>query len=407
MKSIFPITLCLCFFIAVSCNKKTESIRSDSNIKTIKSLNKESDLSKDSPPFEEVVIVPLETNDDILIGDIENVQINDSLIFISDGNKKLFVFNKDGKFRNKIGAKGNGPGEYLAIGTFFIDEINNQIVITDQASFAFYYYGIDGQFKSKKKIDQSIVDIPRSALLLDENNLLQNYIISPGSNTAYNLYDITEDKIIQKKEYNHISVIDHHLAFSNHPMTESETGADMIMPLCDTIFNCHDGKIEPKYIIEHEKKMAPIEKYKLDFDKTITWLDMQYTEDGFFTGFKDIFETKEHILLNYGITGYNSGYFLADKTSLEGNYHSFSFFEDIDVHIPQQIEAEIFTMPFFRIKTTDGENFVSLVQAYQLLPFKEKINVHKDPNLAKLKTVIDSLDEEDNPVLIFYKLKED
>jgi hypothetical protein len=410
MKSIYFITLFLSLFVIISCNNRDTASRRDSTVKYIKALNGETDTPENPLRFEDVVIVPLETNDDILIGNISNVIVTDTLIFISDWNDKLFVFGKDGKFKNMIGTKGRGPGEYVTIGTFFVDEFNSHVVIVDQMSFAFHYYETDGRFKSKKKFAQNIIEVLNMALMLDEGNLLLNYCLNQGSNTAINIFNMADNEITGKREYHHLSIADSYsMAVCKHPITKSETGADMIMPLCDTIFNCFsDGKIEHKYIVEHNRKTAPLEDHKLTFDKTFRSVEIKYVRDGFFIGFSDIFETKYHILLNYGlIPGYTSGYFIADKATMEGYYYSTSSYDVKSIGTPVETKEikEITVMPFFKTKTTDGTHFISAVQPNQILALKGKINDKEDDSLTKLNAVIDNLDEEDNPVIFFYKLK--
>ncbi|MDR1371794.1 MAG: 6-bladed beta-propeller [Dysgonamonadaceae bacterium] len=378
--------------LVVSCNKNKTSQPVDASITVIKSLNSQEELSVIPPSFDQVTIVPLETNDDVLVGDIEQIQVNDSLIFVSDWNRKLFVFDKQGRFRNMIGSRGNGPGEYRALGAFFIDDNSNEIVILDQMKSTFLKYGFDGKFHSNGvRIDNSQID-PECASSHGDFILLNNSI-TPENTAAYRLYNDKGETVFSKQYYG-FSVSDYALLFSINPIAKVDDGLHFIMPLCDTVFQCKDDYVIPKYIIEHSKKMATIENYKMNNEQTITGFEIQSVKDGLFTGFRDIFETDRHILLNYGwISGYNSGYFLVDKKT------------DIGLYYLYDKESIFSVMPFFRINASDGKNFVSIVPAYQLLPFKGKIDAANDENLEKFKTGVENLDEEDNPVLFFYKLK--
>ena len=53
-----------------------------------------------------VEIVKLETAQECLMGVVKRIYVVDSLLFISDSNEKLFVFDRSGKFRNTIGTLG-------------------------------------------------------------------------------------------------------------------------------------------------------------------------------------------------------------------------------------------------------------------------------------------------------------
>lgn len=76
--------------------------------------------------------LPLETNDSSLLGGINKMVYQDSLIYLLDARytAKVFVFTaKDGRFVKKFGRIGNGPGEYTAINDFSIDQERQSIYV--------------------------------------------------------------------------------------------------------------------------------------------------------------------------------------------------------------------------------------------------------------------------------------
>jgi hypothetical protein len=185
------------------------------------------------------------------------------------------------------------------------------------------------------------------------------------------------------------------LAFSKYPIAKSEEGVDFIMPLNDTVFNCLNEKFSPKYVIEHTQKMVSAKSCQLSFDNSFMSFCIEYGKNGYFTGFSEIFETKEHILLNYKVSGVFPGCYLVNKNHSEGKYYKHYF------------DGKVNKFPFFNIISTDGNSFISVVQPEDLLRLKGNIaNNSKDPYLKKLKEVIDNLRDDDNPVMIFYELKE-
>ncbi|MDR1372187.1 MAG: 6-bladed beta-propeller [Dysgonamonadaceae bacterium] len=406
MKTIYFCVTYLCLFL-ISCNKQPNLYSSDYDVDIIRSQNKEFEPLQELSIFENIKIIPLETTNDNLIGNIKEIKIKDSLIFISDANENLFVFNTEGQFLNKIGSIGDGPEEYSALGTFFIDEVNNQIIIMNQIKFTFITYGFDGQYKFKTTIPKDAINMPNTAFIIENNYLLANYFLTPKNNIAYKLLSLKNAGILQEKNYNSITVSDHLFAFSRHPVTSTEKGADFIMPLCDTIFNCYNKEFKPKYKIEHFQSMAPSDKYQANINKTIYSLDYEFGQADYFTGFKDLFETKKHILLNYNAFGYQSAYFIANKERLTGNYFLHTGIENANEFVAPAIEDTITKMPFFKINTTDGRSFISLIQPFYLLLYKDKFKESTDENLSNLKKITDILLEEDNPVLIFYTLKDD
>jgi hypothetical protein len=62
----------------------------------------------------EIEYIPLETAENCLLGNENNIALTDSFIFVSDP-QKLLKFDRSGKFISQIGANGRGPGEYLYV----------------------------------------------------------------------------------------------------------------------------------------------------------------------------------------------------------------------------------------------------------------------------------------------------
>jgi hypothetical protein len=83
-------------------------------------------------PFKEIFskaeIIPLETVDSSLIVWIKKVvPVGDELYIHDDWANKLHVFDKNGKYKHKIGRRGQGPGEYLNMQDCIVDASNNDI----------------------------------------------------------------------------------------------------------------------------------------------------------------------------------------------------------------------------------------------------------------------------------------
>lgn len=95
--------------------------------------------------FSKVTLIPLETNENSLIGHFSGMQIYNDLFFVLDKNmaKAFLVFDKEGSFIRKIGNIGNGPQEYIAIADFTIDRKNNHLLTIDPESKKIYIYSIE------------------------------------------------------------------------------------------------------------------------------------------------------------------------------------------------------------------------------------------------------------------------
>jgi hypothetical protein len=86
--------------------------------------------------FTDFSIIPLETNDNCLIGYYnKKVKITDENIFFGfhgeDKPAVLYMFDKEGNFINKIGSGGRGPGEHLSsdVHTIIADEESSRVTV--------------------------------------------------------------------------------------------------------------------------------------------------------------------------------------------------------------------------------------------------------------------------------------
>jgi len=123
--------------LSVGCSEKNglNSINYTSNdciVINYDNLKNEGHLSMSSV-FQNVTPIILETREDVLIGEIDAIQVFDNQIFVLDKNsaKSLFVFSKQGDFIRKIGSFGQGPGEYVSIADFTVNQSNGDIFILD------------------------------------------------------------------------------------------------------------------------------------------------------------------------------------------------------------------------------------------------------------------------------------
>lgn len=88
-------------------------------------------------------IIRLETTDECIIGKVSKISLFNDTIYVLDKNQSLFMFNPEGKFISKIGNKGQGPGEYVEPTDYFVD---NKIYIWDNWQNKISIYNKNGKF---------------------------------------------------------------------------------------------------------------------------------------------------------------------------------------------------------------------------------------------------------------------
>ena len=222
-------------------------------------LNKTEDIPL-SVLSKQLKYIVLETTPDCLLRGIGHIVFTNNYIFISDFNA-LFKFDIDGKFIQKIGKTGRGPGEYRKVFTFAIDEPRNKIYLTNYGIIQ--EYDFNGNYIRSIKIRNIITGFNSN-----------QYIIQNSDKFIFHLAN--EPEYINPIEYSLI-VTDTNaipiMKFRNHHKRKSKPGITMATrsPLylfqgqvrfmeygADTMFTVQSDNLNPYAIFDLGRfKMNP------------------------------------------------------------------------------------------------------------------------------------------------------
>jgi hypothetical protein len=112
---IFLYLICL-VFICNSCS--TNKVETNECY-----LEEQNELLSTTDIFSTVTFLPLETNDDFIIGSVNKILKVDDFYYILDlQTKTIFIYDEMGKSVNKISKVGSGPNEYSSIEDFIVDK---------------------------------------------------------------------------------------------------------------------------------------------------------------------------------------------------------------------------------------------------------------------------------------------
>ena len=112
-----------------------------------------------SESAEKLEIVSLEMTDQSMLGEIRRIQVTDHNIWIDHGREfYIYRFSRTGKFLNKIGSIGQGPGEYTTYSTFLVDEDKKEVYIIANTN-GVLAYDFEGNFKRKIVDIQTILQL--------------------------------------------------------------------------------------------------------------------------------------------------------------------------------------------------------------------------------------------------------
>jgi hypothetical protein len=95
---------------------------------------------------------------------------NEGNIYLLDGrNRRVQIFDKQGRFIRTIGRRGSGPGEWMAPMDMAVDTKNKKIYVLDSINKKITRYCVDGKLEHEKRI---LLSTPVQLFLLPENHYI-------------------------------------------------------------------------------------------------------------------------------------------------------------------------------------------------------------------------------------------
>lgn len=359
------------FFICWGCGET--SLNEEAKIKV--DLDERSSVSIDDL-FSKIEIIPLETKTISLIKEVSKVVYYGGKFFVLDYLlSQLLIFDEKGKFINKISNKGSGPNEYANISDFTIDKAIGEIILLSPVDNSLYFYSLNAEFKRRKRLVESAGGAYKSMYLMNKDTLV---LWSLDFEHRLKYYSFSKDSVIYQ--------------------TFPEEKKDIFCPyefqmegyLCRSLSN----KV-------YRLSSFPIEVYyEWDFGEYNNNLSLvKYPGPGSLSGVRkyaqDVYSSE---IVNYVLIlhGHNSLYKYCQV--VRKNKHLNVFYNNV------KGESVIFE------KTKEGVSFYPvywtedwMIGTNQILKLEDLFPPAFED--ASLSRQLNSIREEDNPVLIKYAFK--
>ncbi|MBO4560501.1 MAG: 6-bladed beta-propeller [Bacteroidaceae bacterium] len=143
--------LSVLLFLSVSCSNKQSGpggneiyVDFENGSPTV--VNTPDDLFNYSNYLDTVLYIQLETSDNCLIGEVNDIHFVNDRLFVQADFKSVFVFDLNGKLISKVSRVGRGPGEYGKLAWFDVNPTNNEISIYDVSNRKICVYSLQGDF---------------------------------------------------------------------------------------------------------------------------------------------------------------------------------------------------------------------------------------------------------------------
>ncbi|WP_187117294.1 6-bladed beta-propeller [Parabacteroides bouchesdurhonensis] len=340
---------------------------------------------------EDIEFIPLETNSNCLLDDyIRDIVITKDDILVFDYTM-CYRFDKNGKFINSIGTRGQGPGEYVKARSMTVDTVNQWVYFSDNSTSRLVKYDYKGKYLSDFNVNISSASNcwykPMEFMLKSDYYQFEE----KGKRYSLFLFSEKEKKIISrmKCENNNkipaLAMCDPIVYKHNKETYLKDFWSDTIYHMCDpyhlesyAIFK--KGKFvdrtrDDKSLISG--KEDPMDKLVLDIPR--------------------ISETDRYIFISS-----NRGNFIYDKkdqVTLAGGFKENKLGIEDDLYGSPGIRSDHFP------GCANGNEFYTFRHAYEFFESGENKHLINDGRYVSYREMIKKLNSEGNPVIMVIKMK--
>lgn len=384
------LTLMCITLLVVSCNAKKANEKQATQFAKI-DLDKRFDkkaVNTFLDKISDIRLVPLETNDES-ITDVSKIYTFDKKLFILDGeHSAILQFDKNGKFINKLSKKGQGAEEYNFISDFFVfkDEVyilnNNRIL----------RYDLKGNYIKTTPVTG--IESPYNLLIKPNGDI----VVTGGYYEDYYIH-IFDNEGNKKEEYFPRQEMLSNLNRRRHSYEATgfyNEGIYFSQYFDTRIHYLKDGTIETLYDFNFGTSHIPEEFYSTPADKQFdVFEDLKYR-----TVMSFAFLTLTNNWIVFGLEHWrdNSTIYYDRRTGQYINNHDFPYPYSVLFGYSDRKR----TPPCY----ANGEFFFR-VESFELI---ELISGLRDKGILSQYKFLENIDtkntdEEDNPFVLFYKLK--
>ena len=406
MNKLYFVLICciLTYCISPQNNKITQSAISVEIpvIDVEKAVASAKDFYMLSDIAERIEYIPLEFTPECAIGNrIWQVYITTEDIFIMTG--VIYRFDKNGKFKNVIGKVGKGPGEFLNALAFAVDTVKQHIYVNCNWIPDIIIYDYDGHHV--RTIKKGYTHSTEFYFFPETNHLVHIGIPIDFSNPVSFFVSVTDtenNRILHKKYLLSYMQPSNHGVSGHYGSLQRHNRLLISESMNDTIFAYSNGILSPYLILNYGKYKSNL-KDEIAFAHGVKGAIDRYINAPY------IVEETDQFLFLYFFQGIEKRYLLKyDKYSQE--YATFKvkreeknpieiIYNDIDGGLPIIWR----TVPRYN-------QLARIIHAYDMKEiltsdFLSKSEAKDQQAKERLKNLVKSLEDEDNPVIMKVILK--
>ena len=339
--------------------------------------------SQSTSLLKDITFVKLETNDENLLGNINQIEVFDELIYILC-DSGLYIFDLLGNFIRSIRCTGNGPGEFLSPYSFWIDEDG-------------FIFVLDRQLNRLLKYNLQNLDFIESIIMPYESPLA--FAKMPKENLFVYYYPLRPSRGIEEKQ---VFIADK----SGKVISELYVGDESGKILHGNSSNFYTQGAKLKFYPYFSNKIFAVETDTLHNIYTLSFKDNNFPDQDIFRKYDNsgdimkeilfgdhkwirliyIYETESHLVVKYYIERdlYIS---IWNKSSDETiNFKYDNVIDDLGIGGKFPLPIGVY-----------NNQIIGIINPYDL--------INEEVENIELKKIIGDISEEDNPILCFYSIR--
>lgn len=375
-----PFVFVLCFILCISC--KNSRIENNARILTFKEAG---GVLNDTSFFKYKKILPLETNNQALIGQISRIYMAEDTLFILDKNfRSVVIYDNNGRYVNSIQNIGAGPKEYIDLGDICVDNTNKELVVLCTRPSKVQFYSYQGKFLREK----SLGDQYYTRLTTDGEYFYFQDDVNVNKKREIAIYDRQlnhkSDMLEHGKEFENNDLGTVALFGQGNSMTQ-DSSIHIVRGFDNLIYEAKDGEIYSKYQLDFKERTLP-ENLLASKMKPFEFLDFCRKKQ-YVISLKEILENSDFLFFTTNI-----GLFICDKQS--GEMMQYLFLSDSMLGIGSS-----------NIQVIGNTNKIAVVWPVARLKNMMKATLeHSSKENLNMEFIdeLNAMDDENNAILFIY-----
>lgn len=343
----------------------------------------------------EIDYITLETNDASLFNGFRKIIVSGSDVYINDYLAGFLRFGNDGSFKNRFNRQGRGPEEYINSMDFTVDPISKNLYVYSSYENKIYSYTNQGKFSNYFPAPEGT-----STIMFADGNILCHRPYLMGNKGSYLVMVDKKGNVIKEfPSFKYKIELNSRFGYINEIIWFRHKSNLYIKDIhSDTVFLFNNKQFIPQYVLNHGgKTITPEARSQFTTEEKFLELGANYSVE------IDVWRFGDYIISDFMYD--NKFFFYAGE--INGNKGHFG---NLKRGIINDIDGGP-NLQYHTIYNYDDNTMLAWVDAYELIVHVKsdafKNSTPKFPEKKKeLEKLANSLNENDNPVLMLVKLKE-